>query len=158
MTAKKPRSRRPGWLARSSRWGRSLWRRRKVGAIPYRVVEGDVEFLLITSRRTGRWIFPKGGVIAGLDGPESAAQEAYEEAGVRGAIASRPVGRYTDRARGGRSVEIRLYPLNVARELETWPEKAQRRRRWASLDEARRLNLAPDLLDLAAKTRASLGL
>lgn len=151
----KRRGARAGWVARARRW-RCPWARRKVGAIPYRVTEGGVEFLLVTSRRTGRWIFPKGGLIAGLDGPQSAAREAYEEGGVHGAIAPRPVGRYLDRVRGGRTVEIRLYPLNVERQLEDWPEKNQRRRRWASLEEVRRLHVSRSLIELAEKTRRDL--
>ncbi len=33
------------------------------GAIPYTVVRGQAVFLIITSRRSGRWIFPKGAPI-----------------------------------------------------------------------------------------------
>lgn len=121
------------------------------------MTERGVEFLLVTSRGTGRWIFPKGGRIAGLDDAGSAAQEAYEEAGVHGVIAPRPIGCYVDRPRRGRATEVRLYPLEVQLQHADWPEKHERRRRWVNLDDARRLDVAPKLLDLAEKTRAQLG-
>jgi 8-oxo-dGTP pyrophosphatase MutT (NUDIX family) len=44
--------------------------------------------------RGGRWIFPKGGVEAGLTQAQSAALEAFEEAGVHGRIEEMPFARY----------------------------------------------------------------
>ena len=35
---------------------------RQSGALPYAIVNDRVVFLLVTSRRTGRWIFPKGSI------------------------------------------------------------------------------------------------
>jgi 8-oxo-dGTP pyrophosphatase MutT (NUDIX family) len=52
------------------------------------------EILLVTSRRSRQWIIPKGWPIRGLEPFRSAAQEAYEEAGVRGKVSSRPIGSY----------------------------------------------------------------
>jgi len=52
-----------------------------------------IEFLLVRTRG-GRWIFPKGGVEAGLTQAQSAALEAYEEAGVHGRIEEMPFARY----------------------------------------------------------------
>jgi len=49
------------------------------GALPYRFSEtGTLEFLLVTTRESKRWIVPKGGPIKGLKPSESAAQEAFE--------------------------------------------------------------------------------
>jgi 8-oxo-dGTP pyrophosphatase MutT (NUDIX family) len=56
----------------------------------------DVEFLLVQTRG-GRWIFPKGGVEAGLTHAQSAALEAFEEAGVHGKIEKIPFTRYLRR-------------------------------------------------------------
>jgi 8-oxo-dGTP pyrophosphatase MutT (NUDIX family) len=113
-----------------------------------------VRFLLVTSRRTGSWIFPKGGLIPGLGPAGSAAREAFEEAGVRGAVSPTPIGAYekTDRD-SGRKVRIPMYPLQVHRELTAWPEQGQRRRRWATLQEARALLAQPELVRLAELTR-----
>ena len=65
-------------------------------ALPYRVTKTrGIEFLLVTSRESGRWIIPKGWPIAGLQPARSAAQEAYEEAGVRGIIGTKAIGEYS---------------------------------------------------------------
>jgi 8-oxo-dGTP pyrophosphatase MutT (NUDIX family) len=115
---------------------------RQTGAIPFALHEGQVFFLLITSRRTGRWIFPKGALMEGLSPWEAAAQEALEEAGVRGTVEREPVGSYrTVKVSGGRRslVEVDMYPLQVEEQLADWQEHGERHRHWASLTEARRL-------------------
>ncbi len=135
---------------------------RQFGAIPYRHVDGEIVFLLITARRTGKWIFPKGGPIPGLTPGESAAEEAYEEAGVRGRVGTTPAGHYgTPKARPGKArrggetpVLIEMYPLEVAEQFDDWPEKGERRRHWATLAEARRLLSEPGLVALAEKIAA----
>jgi 8-oxo-dGTP pyrophosphatase MutT (NUDIX family) len=126
---------------------------RQSGAIPYALVDGKTVFLIITSRRTGRWIFPKGGAIEGKTPWEVAAHEAFEEAGVEGEIESVPIGAYRDvKTDGSRrtAIEVDLYPLRVVREIEDWPEKASRRRRWVILSEAERLLAVPRTAKLAA--------
>ena len=53
------------------------------GVIPVRpAADGGVEVLLITSRETRRWVVPRGNPILGKSPAESAAQEAFEEAGI----------------------------------------------------------------------------
>ena len=69
--------------------------RQQVAAICYRTNEAGKEVLLITSRDTGRWIVPKGWPINHKTPSESAAQEAWEEAGVVGRADSRPLGLFS---------------------------------------------------------------
>jgi len=126
----------------------------QTGAVPYTIVDGQVAFLLITSRRTGRWIFPKGGVIEGLTPHEVALSEAYEEAGVEGELDSEPIGSYRSVKSSGlrrNLIQVDLYPLKLTRQLEDWPEKAQRHRHWALLPEAKRLLSSPQLVDIATR-------
>jgi 8-oxo-dGTP pyrophosphatase MutT (NUDIX family) len=52
-----------------------------------------IEFLLVQSRG-GRWIFPKGGVECGLTQAQSAAVEAFEEAGAHGWMEEIPFTHY----------------------------------------------------------------
>src|SRR5438034_4479877 len=59
--------------------------RQLVAAVCFRILSTDIEFLLVRTRR-GRWTFPKGGTEPGLSRAQSAALEAYEEAGVHGRI------------------------------------------------------------------------
>jgi 8-oxo-dGTP pyrophosphatase MutT (NUDIX family) len=127
---------------------------RKFGAIPYRHVDGEIVFLMITARSTGKWIFPKGGPMEGLTPAETAAEEAYEEAGVRGRVGAAPAGHYhTFKALpGGKApVVVEMYPLEVAEQFDDWPEKDERRRHWVTLAEARRLLSEPGLVALAEK-------
>ncbi|GLQ08915.1 hypothetical protein GCM10007913_08470 [Devosia yakushimensis] len=111
---------------------------RQSGAIPYVLREGRVVFLLVTSRRTGRWIFPKGSIPSGMTAWDSAAKEALEEAGVTGVVESEPLGSYRISDKG-QLVDIDLYPLRVESQLDIWDEMDQRSRHWVLLAEARRL-------------------
>ena len=105
------------------------------GVLPYRVDgKGQLQILLITSRETGRWIVPKGNPIPGLSAVEAAQREAFEEAGVEGEIWANPVGRYdyVKQRRGGEPVpvEVEIFPLLVARQVDDWPERNERASRW----------------------------
>lgn len=67
--------------------------RQQVAAVGYRMGKRGIEFLLVQSRG-GRWIFPKGGVECGLTQAQSAAVEAFEEAGVHGWMEEIPFTHY----------------------------------------------------------------
>jgi len=131
---------------------------RQFGTIAWRTSEsGRPLVLLITSRDTGRWVVPRGNPIPGLPPHLSAAQEAYEEAGVRGPVTSEAVGQYGYRKarRSGRGVRARvtLYPLKVEEELDDWPEASERTRRWFAPAEAAEAVLEPELKTLLARFR-----
>lgn len=111
------------------------------GVIPIRAAsDGGVEVLLITSRETRRWVVPRGNPIPGRSPTESAAQEAFEEAGISGPVDPEPVGRYfyRKRRRNGALLpaEVQLFRMHVAEERDDWPEKGQRERRWFAAAEA----------------------
>ena len=105
-------------------------------ALPYRFSPvASLEILLVTTRRTRRWIIPKGWPIKGLKPPKSAAREAFEEAGVRGKIGTKSVGVFTydkllDEDGLQVSCEVKVYPLLVKRQSEAWPEIDQRLVQW----------------------------
>jgi len=114
---------------------------RQCGALPYRrAADGRVEVLLVTARRGSRWLTPKGWPSRVHSHARSAQREAYEEAGVRGGIEPRPCGAFRHRkvlsSRKAIDCLIDVYLLAVEVELDDWPEKAERRRRWFDLDEA----------------------
>ena len=108
------------------------------GALPYRFgAAGEYQLLLVTSRSTGRWIIPKGWPIDGLAPHLSAAREAYEEAGVRGEAGAEPIGTFRHRKTlTGRLLHVTVYPLAVTEQLDRWPERFQRQRRWFITSEA----------------------
>lgn len=136
--------------------------RLQVGALPYRAsADGSIEVLLVTSRGTGRWIIPKGWPMAGKSLSEAAAIEAWEEAGVRGPVPEAELGRFRyDKERfllRPIPCEVVVYALSVEEELEDWPERRQRRRKWHGLKSAaiklRSRDLALLLRDLSKRLK-----
>lgn len=113
--------------------------------------------MLITSRDTGRWVVPKGNPIRGLAPHEAAAEEAWEEAGLRGFACAAPLGEFgygKRRRRGEEWTTIALYPFAVIEQSADWPERHQRRTRWFTLAEAAAAVDEPDLAALIAGFRA----
>lgn len=136
--------------ARSKRTTRS--ETRQVAALPWRLEDGERRILMITSRETRRWVIPKGGRMVGKSDPEAAAQEAMEEAGVKGDIDTQSIGvfRYAKGLKDGgvRQCVVSVYPLEVLIQMGAWPEAHQRKRRWMSFSEAADLVHEPDLAAL----------
>ena len=67
--------------------------RPQVGALPLRFEDdGTLKVLLITSRRSRKWIIPKGNLMKSLAPHDAAAREAFEEAGAIGSIEGCPRG------------------------------------------------------------------
>lgn len=116
-------------------------KRLQVAALCHRENGYGKEYLLVTSRDTGRWIIPKGWPIRGLKSNEAALQEAWEEAGVRNSTAtSDPVGKYTYNKRKPSGLEIPVetlvYAVAVEELCEDYPEAHQRTRKWVNADDA----------------------
>ena len=111
-----------------------------------------MQVLLVTSRESGRWVIPKGNFANSVSPHVAAAQEAEEEAGVRGAVCPTPLGTYRYRKRKGSGAslmaDVEVFPLSVSEELPDWKEKKQRQRRWFSLGDAANAVEEPDLRDL----------
>ena len=135
-------------------------RRTQFGALCWRRVAGAVQVLLITSRDTGRWVIPKGWPIGGLEAPEAAAREAWEEAGVRGVAEPQAMGWYGyDKVlrRGKKAATVpcivAVYPLEVAAQDDVFPEADERRRAWLNPAEAAARVDEPELATLIAGFR-----
>ena len=129
-------------------------------ALPFRRRGEVIEVLLITSRDTGRWVIPKGWPIAGLSPPDAAAREAHEEAGLVGRIGAQTLGRYHyDKGLAdGSSVScvVEVFALEVERQLPSWPERDERRRRWFALQEAAAAVQEQELQALIRRLAASI--
>ncbi|XP_060205401.1 nudix hydrolase 18, mitochondrial-like [Lycium barbarum] len=143
-------------LSMISRTGRDLQRyndgcRQVVGCIPYRyrktnkssTVQGtqidDLEFLLISSQKSPRWMFPKGGWESDEALEDAALRETFEESGVIGDVEVQEfLGTWSFKSKSqGTFHEGHMFPLLVTDELDDWPEKTVRKRLWLKFSEAR---------------------
>jgi 8-oxo-dGTP pyrophosphatase MutT (NUDIX family) len=78
--------------------------------------------------------------MAGMTPRESAANEAFEEAGIVGRVDRRCVGVYSYgklRNEGRAYCTVRVYPMKVTAQHADWPERSERQRMWMTFGEAR---------------------
>lgn len=128
--------------------------RQQYAALCYRLKKktGDLEVLLLTSRDTGRWVIPKGWPMPGKLSHEVAAREAYEEAGVRGAVETEPLGTfgYDKVLKDGIQVpcRVQVYALEASELAKNFKEKGERSMEWVSCEEAAGRVREPELQDL----------
>lgn len=102
--------------------------------IPYRSLNGKIEYLMITSIKKKKWIFPKGYIEFNLTAFESAKKEAYEEAGVIGENDTAELGSFISIKKNGKSF-VKVFSMEVAEELKDFPEKNLRKKKWMPLNE-----------------------
>jgi 8-oxo-dGTP pyrophosphatase MutT (NUDIX family) len=123
--------------------------RQQYGALCFRYRNNDpesahreIEVLVVTTRDSGRWIIPKGWPMKKKKPHEAAAIEAWEEAGVRGTVSKKPVGRYTylKELDDGDVVPciVDIFQIEVDRTQGQFREVGQRVLDWVSPDEAAR--------------------
>ena len=133
--------------------------RLQCAALCFRTHHGQAQVLLVTSRATGRWLLPKGWPIAGLDHPQSAAREAWEEAGVKGETGDTCLGHfsYLKAMASGAGVPciVAVYPLRVDTIAARFRERAERRRKWFALEKAASLVQEPGARHLIAEFAAN---
>jgi len=147
-----------------SKWLNTVWeevvrplflrpKRVQVAALCTRDSGEGNEVLLITSRDTGRWSIPKGWPIDGMDGAETALQEAWEEAGVKAQGADKnPVGYFSYdkilKDGSAQPVLTSVYRIKVTELADQYPEVQQRQRCWVSPEVAAERVREPGLQNL----------
>lgn len=108
--------------------------------MPFRQGQGEPEVMLVTSRETRRWILPKGNPKKNTKSYMVAAEEAFEEAGLKGRASQKPFYTFDSikRLKSGKQVpcRVRVFSLAVKKQAERWPEKGERERAWMSFAEA----------------------
>lgn len=119
----------------------------QAGIIPWRRRSSGIEVLLVTTRRQRRWTIPKGGIEIGEDARTAAVREGWEEAGVRGEAALKPIGSYRY-AKEGRLCHVEVFPLEVGKVAQQWPEVDCRSRQWLRPSEVLPLLEDRELRDL----------
>ena len=103
--------------------------------IPFVIENGVLKVLLITSRSGKRWVIPKGCIEDDLTSLESAVEEAYEEAGIKGRAYKKAIGEYRYRKWGG-ICHVEVFQFEVNEVLQEWPEASFRQRAWVTVEEA----------------------
>lgn len=110
--------------------------RTQFGALCWRVNNGKVQVLLVTSKRSRRWIIPKGWPQDGATPAEAATTEAWEEAGVTGKVRTVCLGifSYVKVMLGSDDLPcvVAVFPVKVTNFARDWPEKRVRKRKWVS--------------------------
>ena len=123
------------------------WLYNQSGVIPFRRDGDDIKILLITTRHRKRWIIPKGVVEPGLSPQESATEEAFEEAGIRGNIYPDSIGEYQYNKWGG-VCTVKVFLFEVMEILDDWPENYIRQRNWVNVTEAVEIIEEPALKEM----------
>ena len=100
---------------------------RQAAALPLR--RGRI--CLITSRNGKRWVIPKGWIDPGQTAGEAALQEAWEEAGLTGALDQEPIGSYLYE-KEGQTYHVTVFLMKVTNVAQEWPERSFRERSWVS--------------------------
>lgn len=139
----------PKQLPISTRGARKTELRTQFAALCYRINKGKLEVLLITSRDTKRWILPKGWPMDGMTPAAAVAQEAWEEAGVRGKPIDQMLGLFSYAKAMGKGQRLKcvalVYPVKVKSLAKDFPEAGQRRRKWMTPKKAAERVREPEL-------------
>lgn len=125
--------------------------RTQFGALCYRIRNGKVQVLMITTRTKKRWIVPKGWPMNKSTPSQAAAREAYEEAGVRGKITGNCIGIYSytkDVDGDDLPCVVALYPMLVEKVHANYPEHLQRKRKWMGRKKAAEAVTNPELSEM----------
>ena len=103
--------------------------------VPYCIENEKIKLLMISNRKRSRWIFPKGIIEQHLTPQQSAAQEAFEEAGIKGKVYSKEIGNYKYEKWGG-VCSVEVFLMRIEEILTDWPEANFRYRIWTGIEEA----------------------
>jgi 8-oxo-dGTP pyrophosphatase MutT (NUDIX family) len=104
---------------------------RQAAVIP--VSDGQV--CMVTSSSGRRWVIPKGMIDPGQTAGEAALNEAWEEAGLVGVLATEPAGSYLY-DKYGRTHHVTVFVMHVKEMASDWPERDVRKREWVDPAEA----------------------
>ncbi len=90
---------------------------------------------LISTRNKKRWIVPKGHINPEQSPAEAALQEAWEEAGLLGAVDAEPLGRYVYE-KSASLFQVTVFLMHVHQEIEDFPESLSRQKIWLPFQDA----------------------
>lgn len=123
----------------------SVLREKSCGIVPFREVDGEIRYLVISSAVTKRehWEFPKGGVEEGEREIETALRELWEETGVKDVRVlpgyREPIRYIYRRPEGLVSKQVVYFIARVSNPAVTLREVEAKDYRWANYEETRKL-------------------
>ena len=143
-------------LKRLTNGFKSSWVRRpdllQVAALCHREGKNGREILLVTSRGRGRWILPKGWPKKKMSSAQTALEEAFEEAGLRGRVLEKPIGQYHYTKTSGAGATLNcvamIYEVAFVEMVKNYPEKGDRKVKWFSPKAAAQAVESPELADI----------
>ncbi|KAF3786868.1 Nudix hydrolase 18 [Nymphaea thermarum] len=117
------------------------------GCIPYKLtehngdgssVESRLQILVVKAQKSEKVLLPKGGWENDETVEEAALRETMEEAGVQGKMGKK-LGQWTFGGKGNEEGDhvAHMFPLEVSKLHDTWPEKHLRERLWMSAKAAK---------------------
>ncbi len=110
----------------------------QIGVIPYIVRNNSYRFIIVTSRKhPSKWIFPKGQQEEDKKDREVAVNEAFEEAGIIGALKGKAV--KITVTKKTETITYKLYPFKISRICRKWPERKIRKRQFVKSKKALKL-------------------
>jgi phosphohistidine phosphatase len=116
--------------------------------IPFRDMNGTIEVLIVMSSKNRHWVIPKGIHDPGMTAQDSAAKEAFEEAGVEGDVFDEPIGDYRY-PKWDAECEVKVFPMRVIKVIpEAQWQESHRRRQWLPAEQAAILVKNPDVQKL----------
>lgn len=125
--------------------------------IPYRLNNGQLEVLTISSSTNKHWVVPKGIHDPGLSAQDSAAKEAFEEAGIEGEVQEEIIASY-EYEKWEAICIVSVFSMKVTNMLDKkeWQE-SHRRRCWVSVQDAVNLIHNKKLADIIATLPEHIG-
>ena len=107
----------------------------QAAVIPIRGAGKQLQVCLIRRKTSESWGIPKGMVDPGDTHEETALNEAWEEAGLKGRLVGEPLGTYKY-SKWGLRLSVAVYLMHVQVEADDWEEDRIRERKWTSFSEA----------------------
>lgn len=114
--------------------------------IPFRILDNRFEVLIVKTRKNKNWIFPKGIIEIGFSAKSSAEKEALEEAGVKGNLLPKRIGKYSYKKWGGKC-SVKVYGLEVDSIFDNYEEDF-RDRKWVDIEKTANYILNEKLLEI----------
>jgi len=127
----------------------------QAAAIPVRLVAQKIQILLVQTRSGNKWTIPKGIIDSGFTAQETALAEAYEEAGLKGALHPEIFGTFSY-AKWQGTCKVQVYLMKVDEALSHWPERYFRDRKWVNIEQSDQMLKYPALSELIHKININL--